>query len=99
MDMGVKDLFRADTTEKRCRCCGQIIPPDIVFHGPVLQRVYNELRRAPRTAEQLRELVYGYREISYSAIYVEIRVLNRKLKPYGLRVYSPWRNAAYRLEA
>jgi hypothetical protein len=72
--------------------------PHILLPGPVLQRIYNELRRAPKTAEQLRDLVWGQRDISYSAVYVEIHLLKAKLRPYGLTVRCLWRGP-YRLEA
>jgi RecB family exonuclease len=73
--------------------------PQLIINGPVLQRIYNELRRAPRTAEQLRDMVWGHRDISYSAIYVEIYLLKRKLRPHGLTISSCWRRKKpYRLE-
>jgi DNA-binding response OmpR family regulator len=72
--------------------------PQLIFSGPVLQRIYNELRRAPRTAEELRDLVWGNRAISLSAIYVEIHMLRRKLHPHGLTIESCWRRRKpYRL--
>jgi len=83
---------------KRCSCCGQVIPPDVVLPGPVAQRVYNLLRSAPHTAHQLRELVYGRRAIAHNSIYAEIKFLRRQLAAYGLTVNHPPRCGEYYLE-
>jgi len=85
---------------KRCPCCGQVIPPAIQLHGPICQRIYNLLRGGPRTAEALRELVWGNRERSYSLIYAELKMVRRQLEAHhGLTITHPWRNGEYRLEA
>jgi len=86
---------------KRCPCCGQVIGVDIVLNGPVLQRIYNLLRRGPHSTDDLRNLIWGDRPISYSAIHVEMQLLRRKLKPHGLAIRcdrSWWHSGVYRLE-
>jgi hypothetical protein len=81
-----------------CPACGQIIPPDIALKGPVKQRIYNELKRAPRTPEELRELIWGSRRpIDHHAIYVHVMKLKQQLRPHGVTVRCEWRGA-YRLE-
>ena len=87
---------------KRCPQCGQAIVPEIRLNGPVLQRIYNELRKAPRTPDELRDLIWGARAIHPHAIYVEIRQLKHKLRPHGLtvRCYRDHRySSTYYLEA
>ena len=86
---------------KRCPACGQVIAPDLTLNGPVLQRIYNELRKAPRTPDALRDLIWGHRGISPHAIYVEVRLLKKKLRPHGLTVRcyrDKLRSGTYRLE-
>ena len=82
---------------KRCEACGQLIPPDLKIIGPLKQRIYNELKREPRTPEQLRDLIWGGRAINPHALYVHIYKLKHQLKPHGLTVRCEWRGR-YHLE-
>ena len=84
---------------KLCPCCGQIIPPDIALSGAIKQRIYNELKRAPRTPDELTEMIWGSSwPIDPHAIYVHVWQLKRQLKRHGLTVRCEWRGA-YHLEA
>jgi len=77
---------------KRCATCGQIIPPDLAL-GPVKQTIYNALCKAPRTAEELRELVWGNRDIGWKTIHAHMWGLRRALRPHGLAIRNRWRGA------
>ena len=81
--------------------CGQLIAPEIMFNGPVLQRIYNELKRGPKNIDSLRDMIWGHRGINPHAIYVEVKLLREKLLPYGLTVRcyrSKWGSGTYCLE-
>jgi hypothetical protein len=42
---------------KTCPCCGQIIAPTIVL-PPIRQRIYDAVKRRPRTADELRDIAW-----------------------------------------
>ena len=76
---------------KRCHCCGQVIPP-VMTLPPVIQRIYDTLRDQPRTAEELRDIIWrddpDGGPLSRHTIYVHIDRLKRRLKPLGLGIRS-----------
>ncbi len=87
---------------KTCLCCGQIIPPAIVL-PPIRQRIYDAVRRRPRTADELRSIAWrddpDCGPATWKTIYAHVYLLNRSLRQHGLAVRRPWRVAhePYRL--
>lgn len=72
-----------------CSCCGQVIPPELTL-PPIKQRIYDALRKRPRTALELREIAGSYYPnkefVTWKAIYTHIYELNKiYLKPHGIR--------------
>lgn len=69
----------------RCRACGQVIPPEIAL-PPMQERIYNAVRKAPISAEALRDLLWGHRAINPHTIYAHVHFLNQKLKQHKLAI-------------
>lgn len=86
---------------KRCACCGQVIPPSQTkLHlSPYQRRVYDAVRERPRSTQELRTLLYGAYAIApgEKTIHVIVSQLNRRLKPYGVRLRNP--QSEYRIIA
>lgn|SRR5215467_15111803 len=87
---------------KVCNHCGQVIPPNDIRLSPQLRLIYNSVKKHPRTAEQLRMILWGHRSDGgakcRSTIFSLIYHLNKRLASKGLKVSSGgyW-DAAYRI--
>lgn len=80
---------------KRCACCGQVIPPSHykLRLSPYQQRIYDAVRDRPRSTDELRALLYGSYAVApgEKTIHVIVSQLNRRLKPYGIKLRNPQR--------
>ena len=79
---------------KTCPCCGQIIPPDLAL-SRIQQRLYDALRRGPRTADELRAVAWfddpDGGPAHWKTIYGHVYLLNQKLKVKGVVARRTWR--------
>jgi hypothetical protein len=95
---------------ERCATCGQIIGPELTvderriprslqIKGTIRQRLYSTLRKGPRTADQLRAIVWREDPDGppFSALYVHIFKLNRFLLRHGMAVRCNSSTHEYRL--
>ena len=81
----------------RCNQCGQVIVPGsrqmrLTFSQ---RRIYNAVKKRPRTVEQLHDLLYGDDPNGgpgVRIIYVMVNQANKVLKNYGLKLRSIDRN-------
>lgn len=73
-----------------CCCCGQVIPPKIVFQGKVKRRIYEFVSRHPEGVgiERIAEYVYagadGGPENAFVSIRTTVWFMNKILKKDGL---------------
>lgn len=100
-------MHRKNETPKvdRCECCGQIIPPKLMFEGkPIPQRIYDYIAAHPEgvTRAEIIDHVYcddidGGPECR-SVISVHLNRMRPTLKAYGLNISTAWGpGAKYRL--
>jgi len=77
-------------TAPRCRCCGQVIVPDVYLLGQE-RVVFDALRRCPRTVDGLVLALWPDGESPdhcATQVYVIISRLNRKLEKCGIKIQS-----------
>ena len=81
---------------RRCQCCGQpLLPPPVKMRlSPQQRRIYEAVRQFPRTTEQLHELLYGADPnggplAGTKTIHVVVSQINRRLRPYGVKLRNP----------
>lgn len=89
---------------KTCPCCGQLIPPTLMFQGRVSQRLYDFVAKHPEGVdrEQIADFVYAEDPNggpdSEGAVKALIWRMNVNLKSKNLRIKSSMgRGSVYRL--
>jgi hypothetical protein len=107
------DIVRKHVQERAhtCPCCGQVIVPavELAHLSPMEQRVFDIVRtRMPHGISRTRlfDHLYGGDPnggpAHINTVSVIVCNLNKKLKPYGIRVNCPqrgWWASAYRIIA
>jgi hypothetical protein len=95
-------------TLKICKCCGQLIPPALLFPNcPRRQRVYDFIARHPEgvSAQQVLDNVYaddvnGGPDSGNKVVHVFVWYINKVLKSKGLKISTSFGpSAVYTLSA
>ena len=89
---------------KRCECCHQIIPPEIVLSGKITRAIYEYIASHPNGVQmrQITDYVYqddpsGGPDFADISVSVLIRKINRTLKSYGLKIGSYRKHSGYKI--
>lgn len=78
-----------------CKCCGQVIPPKMLFlNSPVKRRIYEFISKHPEGVARSQILDYVYRDDPDGGpswpgiISVHLRIMRRVMAEMGITIHS-----------